>query len=105
MQGVSYKSHVKVGWDNAHSHTHTHFTGVVICGYDSCGNFLQRKMYFDGSAVLTVFRTVAFMLCLEIDMTIGDEPNDKISKLCHSWKKKKRWCGAGEVGWGERLTS
>jgi hypothetical protein len=27
------------------------------------------------------------MLCLEINMTIGDEPNDKISKLRHSLKK------------------
>jgi hypothetical protein len=44
------------------------------------------------------------MLCLEIDMAIGDKPNDKISKLCHSLGKKW-WCGVGEVGWGERLTS
>jgi hypothetical protein len=46
-------------------------------------------MYFDGSAILTVFRTVAFLLCLEIDMT-ADEPKDQISKLRHSWRKW--WC-------------
>jgi len=59
---------------------------------------IAAVMYFDGSAVLTVFRTVAFMLCLEIDTTTDDEPKDKISKLCHSWRK---WCWRS---WMERGT-
>ena len=49
-----------------------------MCGYNSCGNVLQKRMYFDGSAVLTVSWTAAFMLYLEIDMTTDDEPKDKI---------------------------